>query len=173
MRRYVLVPLLLSFLGVASCAALKPAPVAPTAPSSPATAPLPPASTRPAPPPSAPLSAEPVPAPAEQPFFTQQGIASFYGKAHQGRRTATGERFDMTDFTAAHRTLPFGTVVRVTNLKNGKTVRARINDRGPHVKGRVIDLSMAAARSLGIRDGLAHVRLDVFRSDQREGDFPP
>ncbi len=77
-----------------------------------------------------------------------------------------GERFDMTDFTAAHRTLPFGTVVRVTNLHNGKFVKARINDRGPHVKGRVIDLSMAAARALGIRDGLGRVRLEAFRSDQ-------
>lgn len=171
MRRYVLVPLLLSLLGVASCAALKRPPVVPpVAPSAPPAAPLPPAMTPPAPPP-APLSVEP--APAEQPYFTQQGIASFYGKAHQGRRTAAGERFDMTDFTAAHRTLPFGTVVRVTNLRNGKTVKARINDRGPHVKGRVIDLSLAAAHSLGIRDGLARVRVEVFRSDQPEGDFPP
>jgi rare lipoprotein A len=158
----MLVPLLLSLLSVASCAVLKPPSMAPAAPPPPPIAPLPPAAT-PAPPPP-PLAAEPEP--VEQPFFTQQGIASFYGKAHQGRRTAMGERFDMTDFTAAHRTLPFGTVVRVTNLHNGKFVKARINDRGPHVKGRVIDLSMAAARALGIRDGLGRVRLEAFRSDQ-------
>lgn len=111
--------------------------------------------------------------PAEEPYFTQQGIASFYGKAHQGKRTAAGERFNRTDLTAAHRTLAFGTVVRVTNLRNGMVVRVRINDRGPHVKGRVIDLSSGAALALGIRDGLARVRIDAFRSDQPGGDFPP
>jgi rare lipoprotein A len=119
-----------------------------------------------------PLTAMPSP-PAEEPYFTQQGIASFYGKAHQGKRTAAGERFNRTDLTAAHRTLAFGTVVRVTNLRNGMVVRVRINDRGPHVKGRVIDLSSGAALALGIRDGLARVRIDAFRSDQPGGDFPP
>ena len=109
---------------------------------------------------------------AEQPFFTPQGIASFYGKAHQGKRTATGERFDMRDFTAAHPTLPFGTVVRVTDLRNGMQVKVRINDRGPHIKGRVIDLSAGAARALGIMDGLARVTVKAFPSDQ-PGAFPP
>lgn len=170
MPRYLLVPLLLSFASLASCAVLKPAPAGPAAPSLRSPAPAPPAPTPP-PPPAAPLAAEP--APAEQASFTEEGIASFYGKAHQGKRTAAGERFDMTDLTAAHRTLPFGTIVRVTNLNNGKMVKARINDRGPHVKGRVIDLSMAAARAVGIRDGLAHVRLEVFPSDQPHRVFPP
>ena len=100
-------------------------------------------------------------------------MASFYGGLHQGRRTATGEHFDLNNLTAAHRTLPFGTVVRVTNLRNGRVVTVRINDRGPHVKGRVIDLSAAAARVLGFRDGLARVRLEAFRSDQRQGAFLP
>ncbi|HWF65533.1 MAG TPA: septal ring lytic transglycosylase RlpA family protein [Rhizomicrobium sp.] len=157
-------PLLLSLLGLASCAALRPQPLTP--------APVPPPV---APPPAAIPPSPPLPPPtpeAEQPFFTQQGIASFYGKAHQGKRTATGERFDMRDFTAAHPTLPFGTVVRVTNLRNGMRVKVRINDRGPHIKGRVIDLSASAARALGIRDGLARVSVEAFPSDQ-PGAFPP
>jgi len=168
MPRYVLVPVLLTLLGLASCAALKPPPVAPAPPSPAPAEPLPPVATFPEPQaPTSPLSQ------AEQPFFTQQGVASFYGKVHQGRRTAAGERFNMTDFTAAHRTLPFGTVVRVTDLHNGKVVKVRINDRGPHVKGRVIDLSVAAARALGVRDGLARVRVEAFPSDQPVGSFPP
>ena|SRR5581483_1824831 len=167
MPRYALVPLLLSLLGVASCAALKPGPVTPvTTPPAP-TAP-PPAAIPPSPPPALTPSAPE----AEQPFFIQQGVASFYGKAHQGKRTATGEHFNMRDFTAAHRTLPFGTVVRVTNLRNGMLVKVRINDRGPHIKGRVIDLSASAARALGIKDGLARVSVEAFPSDQASA-FPP
>ena len=166
MPRYVLVPLLLSLLSLASCAALRPQPVAPAIPVPPPAAP-PPAAIPPSPPPLPPLVPQ-----AEQPFFTQQGIASFYGKAHQGKRTATGERFDMRDFTAAHLTLPFGTVVRVTNLRNGMLIKVRINDRGPHIKGRVIDLSAGAARALGIRDGLARVDIEAFASDQPSA-FPP
>lgn len=164
MPKHLFAPLLLMLLSLASCAALKHAPAAQTAPPP---APPPPAAAFPEamPPAPAPLAAAPAPA-EEQPFFTQQGIASFYGKAHQGKRTAAGERFDMKDFTAAHRTLPFGTVVRVTNLRNGRIVKARINDRGPHVKGRVIDLSAAAARALGIRDGLARVSVEAYSSDQ-------
>jgi rare lipoprotein A len=165
MPRYVLVPLLLSLLGLASCAALKPQPLTPAPAPSPAAPP--PAAIPPLSPPLPPPTPE-----AEQPFFTQQGIASFYGKAHQGKRTATGERFDMRDFTAAHPTLAFGTVVRVTNLRNGMRVKVRINDRGPHIKGRVIDLSASAARALGIRDGLARVSVEAFPSDQ-PGAFPP
>jgi len=168
MRRYVLVPLLLTLFGLASCAALKPGPVAPMAPP-PAPAVPPPAAT-PSPPPAAPV---PPPPEVEQPFFVEQGIASFYGKAHQGKRTAAGERFNMADFTAAHRTLRFGTMVRVTNLRNGKSVKVRINDRGPHIKGRVIDLSVAAARALGVRDGLARVLVEAFPSDQLQSKFPP
>jgi len=78
----------------------------------------------------------------------------------------------MRDFTAAHLTLPFGTVVRVTNLRNGMLIKVRINDRGPHIKGRVIDLSAGAARALGIMDGLARVDIEAFASDQPSA-FPP
>lgn len=79
------------------------------------------------------------------------GIASFYGKGDgfHGRKTANGERYDRYSMTAAHRTLPFGTKVRVTNLRNGKSVIVRINNRGPFVRGRIIDVSYAAAQQLG------------------------
>jgi rare lipoprotein A len=80
----------------------------------------------------------------------ETGIASWYGKRFHGRRTASGETFDMDAFTAAHPRLPFGSWVRVRNLVNGRSVDVRINDRGPHIKRRVIDLSRAAARSLGV-----------------------
>ena len=91
------------------------------------------------------------------------GIASYYADALHGRRTANGERFDMHALTAAHRTLPFGTRVKVTNLDNGRSVVVRINDRGPYVKGRVIDLSKAAARELRFLDrGTTRVRLEVI-----------
>ena len=78
------------------------------------------------------------------------GIASYYGKEFHGRTTASGEPFDMNALTAAHRTLPFGTVVRVTNDRNKRSVTVRINDRGPFIAGRIIDLSYAAARSIGL-----------------------
>ncbi|MDN3645083.1 septal ring lytic transglycosylase RlpA family protein [Pontixanthobacter aestiaquae] len=78
------------------------------------------------------------------------GVASYYGKRFHGRRTANGERFNMNAMTAAHKTLPFGTKVRVTNPRNGKSVVVRINDRGPFIRGRTIDLSRAAAKKVGI-----------------------
>lgn len=94
---------------------------------------------------------------------TETGQASWYGKAHQGERTASGERFDMHALTAAHRTLPFGTIVRVKHLKSGKSVNVRINDRGPFRSGRIIDLSYEAARRLGIVSrGTARVELTVI-----------
>jgi rare lipoprotein A len=80
----------------------------------------------------------------------EAGMASWYGRAFQGRRTASGERFDMNELTAAHKTLPLGTVVQVRNPINGKTVDVKINDRGPFVKDRIIDLSYKAALMLGI-----------------------
>ena len=93
----------------------------------------------------------------------QTGVASYYADKYQGRRTASGERFDQRKMTAAHRTLPFGTKVRVTDPANGRSVVVRVNDRGPFVKGRVIDLSRAAAERLGIvRAGLADVRIEVL-----------
>jgi len=94
----------------------------------------------------------------------QRGKASWYGRRFQGRKTASGERFDRHALTAAHRKLPFGTRVRVTNLKNGRTVIVRINDRGPFGSGRVIDVSEAAAKRLRmIRAGVVPVKVEVLR----------
>ena len=90
------------------------------------------------------------------------GLASWYGEFHHGRQTASGEVFDMTGLTAAHRTLPLGTRLRVTNLENGRIVRVRVNDRGPYVTGRILDLSHEAARLLDmVERGVAPVRLDI------------
>lgn len=92
------------------------------------------------------------------------GTASWYGRHWQGRKTASGTRFDPGRLTAAHRSLPLNTRVRVTNLENAKSVTVLINDRGPYVHGRVIDLSKAAARRLGmLKDGLAPVRIEVVK----------
>jgi rare lipoprotein A len=92
----------------------------------------------------------------------QFGMASWYGKEFHGRVTTSGEKYDMHKLTAAHRRLPFDTLVRVTNIKNGKSVIVRINDRGPWKPGRVIDLSYAAAEKIGItKEGVARVRLDI------------
>jgi rare lipoprotein A len=91
-------------------------------------------------------------------------MASWYGEPYHGRKTASGERYDMHQMTAAHRTLPFGTVVRVTNLENGRKVEVRITDRGPFKKGRIIDVSYAAARKLGMIDpGVVKVKLVVVK----------
>lgn len=90
------------------------------------------------------------------------GFASFYGPEFHGRRTASGERYDSNALSAAHRTLPFGTLVRVTNLKNGKSVVVTITDRGPFRRGRIVDVSRRAARELGfLRAGVTRVRLEV------------
>lgn len=90
------------------------------------------------------------------------GMASWYGPGFHGRRTANGERFNQNALTAAHKTLPFGTKVKVTNLRNGESVVVRINDRGPYAHGRVIDLSAAAARVIGIKSsGVGNVALDI------------
>lgn len=92
------------------------------------------------------------------------GIASYYGRKFHGKRTASGEIFDKNAMTAAHHSLPFGTKVKVTNLRNGKAVLVRINDRGPHVRGRMIDLSQAAAKKIGLSQvGTAHVKLQVLK----------
>jgi rare lipoprotein A len=98
----------------------------------------------------------------------QKGKAAYYGDKFHGRKTASGEKYDKRAMTAAHKTLPFGTVVKVTNLKNGKTVEVRINDRGPYGKGRVIDLSRAAAQKLDmIRAGVVPVEVRVISSPRR------
>jgi rare lipoprotein A (peptidoglycan hydrolase) len=107
------------------------------------------------------VPAPPHPAPAG---WTETGVASWYGIPYDGRSTSSGETFDMHAFTAAHRTLPFNTWLEVTNLDNGKRVEVRINDRGPFVGGRIIDLSMGAADRIGmVRAGLAKVRLKVIK----------
>jgi rare lipoprotein A len=101
----------------------------------------------------------------ESPAFRSlgSGTASYYGRRFHGRRTANGERFDMNALTAAHRTLPFGSLVRVTNPASGKSVTVRINDRGPFSKGRVIDVSRAAAKELGlIQRGHGSVELELL-----------
>ena len=94
--------------------------------------------------------------PAEQPNYDVTGAASWYGDQFNGRPTATGERFDMYALTAAHKTLPLPGLVEVTNLENGRTIVVRINDRGPFIRGRVLDLSQGAARAIGI-GGVGHV----------------
>ncbi len=100
---------------------------------------------------------------APNPIPYQIGTASWYGKQFQGRETASGEPYDMFQFTAAHRQRPLGTWVKVTNVKNGRWVIVRINDRGPVPKNRIIDLSYGAAQMLGIRPlGIAKVRLDLL-----------
>ena len=90
----------------------------------------------------------------------QVGRASWYGRIFQSKRTASGEPYDMNDLTAAHRTLPLGSWVKVTNLKNDRSVMVRINDRGPVMKSRIIDLSYGAAKMLGM-SGISSVRLDI------------
>ncbi len=91
-------------------------------------------------------------------------ISSYYARKYHGKKTASGEIFNMFDYTAAHKTLPFGTIVKVYNLKNKKAIVIRINDRGPFIKGRELDLSFAAAQALDfVRDGTAKVRVQIVR----------
>ena len=95
--------------------------------------------------------------------YVEEGVASWYGFPFDGHRTSNGEIYDMHQFTAAHRTLPFGAVVRVTNLRNGKRTEVRINDRGPFVANRVIDLSLSAAQAIDmVGTGTAPVRLEMM-----------
>ena len=95
------------------------------------------------------------------------GYASWYGDPFHGRRTSNGEVYDMNRMTAAHKTLPFNTVVKVNNLDNGKSVQVRINDRGPFIEGRIIDLSYKAALMINmVRPGTARVRLDILRMER-------
>ncbi len=125
----------------------------------------------PMPPPAA-LAPEPEPGPKlveRAPKFSQVGLASWYGPGFHRRPTASGERYDMDDLTAAHRALPLDSVVRVTNLNNGRSVVVRINDRGPYVHGRVIDLSRGAAKRLGMKDdGVAPVLIEAIDSGRYE-----
>ena len=124
----------------------------------------------------------PAPAPAQPPaatspvipgIYVEQGIASWYGKPFDGRRAADGEVFDMNTLVAAHRTLPFGSVVRVTNLNNGLHTDVRIIDRGPFVEGRILDLSRAAAQAIQmVGPGTAPVRIELVSGPMpASGDF--
>jgi len=107
-----------------------------------------------------------------EPVIEQTGEASSYGRGFEGKKTANGEKFDKNDLTAAHPTLPLGTKATVTNLENGKSVDVRINDRGPYVKGRDIDVSQGAAKELDMhKNGVAPVKIEakVPPSDKSEG----
>jgi len=105
------------------------------------------------------------PAPATAPVeegWTEKGVASWYGEPYHGRRTASGEIYDMYELTAAHKTLAFGSVVKITRRDTGADVKVRVNDRGPFIEGRIIDLSFAAAKKIGLDiDGVAQVKIKV------------
>ncbi|HEX5235605.1 MAG TPA: septal ring lytic transglycosylase RlpA family protein [Silvibacterium sp.] len=104
-------------------------------------------------------------APASQPIYTEVGMASWYGPPYDKRRGANGEIYDQNAVTAAHRTLPMGSLIRVTNLQTGQSAMMRITDRGPFVPDRVIDLSEGAAKTVGVwRPGIARVRIDVYEA---------
>ena len=119
------------------------------------------AQTPPSPPPAP--AASPGPALAGAVGETQTGLAAYYSRRLQGGRTASGERFNNGALTTAHQTLPFGTKVRVTNLKNNRSVMLRVNDRGPTQPNRVLDVSRAAAERLGfVRTGLTEVKVEVI-----------
>ncbi|QTC89322.1 septal ring lytic transglycosylase RlpA family protein [Brevundimonas pondensis] len=108
--------------------------------------------------------------PAEQPHYDEVGMASWYGAQHNGRPTSTGERFDMNALTAAHKTLPLPSLVEVTNRANGRRVILRVNDRGPFVDSRIIDLSRAAAEELGLlQQGVGEVRVRYVGRAPRTG----
>jgi len=153
--------------GVAGCAkhnaatrppASTPAPQPPGSRPAPAPQPGQPGASRPSGPPPA-IERQP----AVPGAYIEEGVASWYGLPFNGRRTSNGEIYDMHEFTAAHRTLPFNCVVRVTNLSNGKHTEVRINDRGPFVANRVIDLSLSAAQAIEmVGTGTANVRLEIL-----------
>ena len=157
-----LAPALLCVLAIlAGCAHRKPT-AQPPVQYPPAQAPAPaPGAPAPSPPSGAPPAVE------RQPTipgaYVEEGVASWYGDPFNGRRTSNGEVYDMHQFTAAHRTLPFNAIVRVTNLRNGKQTEVRITDRGPFVANRVIDLSLSAAQALDmVGPGTAPVRLEML-----------
>jgi len=124
-----------------------------------------------------PAAPAPTPTPVVEPVeegFTEKGIASWYGEPYHGRRTASGEIYDMHEMTAAHRTLAFGTMVKVNRRDTGADVLVRINDRGPFIEGRIIDLSFAAARNIGLDvDGVAPVKIKVVGRTHTPTAVPP
>lgn len=118
---------------------------------------------------AAPIAEIPVPS---HPTMIETGLASWYGSRHHGKRTASGEVFNQNKFTAAHRTLPWGSRVKVTNLTNGKSVEVRINDRGPFAKDRIIDVSRAAARSLSmLEQGITTVRIEWLTDSAKSNEL--
>jgi rare lipoprotein A len=158
-RSASLVPLALFLtIAIAGCAhhpVAHPPAQTPAPPSPPVSEPTP------SPPSGAPPTVERQPAVPGQ--YIEEGVASWYGIPFNGHRTSNGEIYDMHQFTAAHRTLPFGALVRVTNLRNGKQTEVRINDRGPFVANRVIDLSMSAAQAIEmVGPGTTLVRLEII-----------
>lgn len=144
--RRTLLLLLVVALAATGCARRRPRTTAPTG-------------TTPAPRPSAPRPTGPPAAPGS---YLERGLASWYGVPYHGRRAANGEIYDMHKMTAAHRTLPFETIVRVVNEQNGRKTEVRITDRGPFVEGRILDLSLAAAREIDmVAAGVVSVRLEL------------
>jgi rare lipoprotein A len=112
-----------------------------------------------------------IPTPS-QPTLVETGLGSWYGRRFHGKLTASGEVFNQEKFTAAHRTLPWGSRVKVTNLANGKSVEVRINDRGPFGKGRIIDVSRAAARVLGmVGSGITTVRVEWLSDSEKSNEL--
>jgi rare lipoprotein A len=117
----------------------------------------------PAVPPPQPAASIPQAPPVREPVYRETGVAGWYGKERQGKKTASGDVFDREGLSAAHRTLPLGTLIRVTNLDNSKSIDVTINDRGPFVKNRVLDLSCGAARELGfLANGTARVKIETL-----------
>src|SRR5882757_1419707 len=134
MRHCLRLSVLLVITGLAGCTTQAPPPTLPQQPAAPQQSMVaPPVPQKPMAAPRRPPALPPQSL-AAGPFFTETGLASFYGRAHAGKLTASGEKFDHRDFTAAHRTLSFGTLVRVTNLANGRTITVEITDRGPRIK---------------------------------------
>ena len=121
--------------------------------------------------PTRPAPEERPPAPVVQPAERGEvGLASFYGRKFHGRRTASGEKYDAHAMTCAHPSAPFGTRLRVTDLESGKRVVVRVTDRGPFRRGRIVDLSLAAAKELGMLErGVARVRVERLTDDEDEG----
>ncbi|HEY0878372.1 MAG TPA: septal ring lytic transglycosylase RlpA family protein [Zeimonas sp.] len=112
-------------------------------------------------------------APSFAPGWHQQGPISYYGRRFDSRPTASGEPFDPDAMTMAHPTLPLGSIVRVKNLRNGRVVELRVNDRGPYEKGRIADVSRAAARELGmLRRGVVRARIELLRVGEEPGPEP-
>jgi rare lipoprotein A len=143
-----------------------------SSPEEPRTGRIPPVAKLPSPrdPSYAPPTAKPPP--GRQPNIMETGVASWYGPTFHGKTTASGEIFNQEKFTAAHRSLPWGSRVKVTNLANGKSVELRINDRGPFAKGRIIDVSRAAARALGMMEsGIATVEVEWLSGFERSAEL--